>query len=527
MLLLLVLAGCRDVFEAPRWDVDLLAPIAKTTLDLQDLDQDSLLRENNDRSLTLVFSEKLFSLELDSLFEIPEQRFDTNTPSYPFSVNLPPGNSLYTDVSNNKFDASGAELTNAKVREGTIELTLLNTLNEGVLFTYSIPSAKLGAQVFRKQELLPAGSIAAPTQSSFTYDLAGYELDLTGPNGNDHNTIILDVEAVVDPGGQIVNVAAGTYLGIKSRFSAVRPEYVEGYFGQSTERATSDGEPTDLFNYVQNGEFDLEEVNLDLRIRNGVGVDFTAEILGLTSINSETNTTIALTHPTIGSSLNVNRAGISGLVNTSPDVLFSDFDLSFDQSNSNLDELIENQPDQLGYQVDLTLNPLGNVSNHRDFLFYDKGIDIFLDLEVPLSFSANNLTLLDTTELEIADREEFIYIVSGGFLYAYVDIGYPFDATIQLVMLDSNFNFIDSLVVPTTVIPAAPVNAILRVDGTSSAKLPIPINQNQIDDFYAARYLATRISLTTTSQPDFIKIYSDYRMDLKVVADFTYRVDEF
>ena len=94
-------------------------------------------------------------------------------------------------------------------------------------------------------------------------------------------------------------------------------------------------------------------------------------------------------------------------------------------------------------------------------------------------------------------------------------------------MLDSNFNFIDSLVVPTTVIPAAPVNAILRVDGTSSAKLPIPINQNQIDDFYAARYLATRISLTTTSQPDFIKIYSDYRMDLKVVADFTYRVDEF
>mgnify|MGYP001791637278 FL=1 len=113
VLLLLVLAGCRDVFEAPRWDVDLLAPIAKTTLDLQDLDQDSLLRENNDRSLTLVFSEKLFSLELDSLFEIPEQRFDTNTPSYPLSVNQPPSNSLYTDVSNKKFYASGAELTNA------------------------------------------------------------------------------------------------------------------------------------------------------------------------------------------------------------------------------------------------------------------------------------------------------------------------------------------------------------------------------------------------------------------------------
>lgn len=524
--LLLLVSGCRDIFQPPQWDVDALVPVAQTTIDFDDLETDSLLKVDTDRSLALVFSEKLFSLELDSLFEIPDTGFKETSPPYPLSVNLPPGNPLYSDTIVSKYNLSGAEITTSKVRQGSIVITLSNTLNEAVLFTYSVPTAIKNGQIFQVQELLPAGTISSPTSRSFNYDLAGYDLDLTGPNQNSYNTYVSIVNAVVDPNGQIVNVPPGTYLSIESSFSKILPEYVEGYFGQRVEQATSNGETTDLFNYVLGGTFDLEEVNLNLRISNGVGVDLATEITSLSSINSTTGNIVSLNHSSVGTNINLNRAGISGAIYNAPSVTFSNYFLQFDDGNSNLDELIENQPDKLGYELNLTLNPLGNVSNHRDFLFYDKGIDIFLDLEVPLSLSANQLTLADTSDMKLTSREDAINNIIGGFLYAYVENGFPFDAEVQMLLLDSNFVFIDSLVAPGSVIPSAPVDGNLRVNGTSPGRVAFPINQNQIDDLYESRYLVTRITLNTTSQPNFIKIYSQYQMDIKVVADFTYRVDD-
>src|SRR5687768_16129445 len=87
-VLLLALAGlfsCRKEFGNPEWDVDGLVPILKTSLNFNDLIADSLLQENPDNSLTLVYNNNVYSLTADSLFEIPN--YDT-TRKYYFSVPL-------------------------------------------------------------------------------------------------------------------------------------------------------------------------------------------------------------------------------------------------------------------------------------------------------------------------------------------------------------------------------------------------------------------------------------------------------
>ena len=46
MLLLFVLFGCRRDVEKANWDVDALAPLIKTSLNLEDLLPDSILQTN-------------------------------------------------------------------------------------------------------------------------------------------------------------------------------------------------------------------------------------------------------------------------------------------------------------------------------------------------------------------------------------------------------------------------------------------------------------------------------------------------
>ena len=33
------------------------------------------------------------------------------------------------------------------------------------------------------------------------------------------------------------------------------------------------------------------------------------------------------------------------------------------------------------------------------------------------------------------------------------------------------------------------------------------------------------VSFTTTAQPNYLKIYSDYKIDLKLVGDFAYQIN--
>jgi hypothetical protein len=89
---LLVLSSCRK--DDPQWDVDLLGPLLKTTFTIRDLVADSLLEEGAGGTLTLVYNDELFRVDLDTLLHVPDTSI---TYSYvvPFgTLNLPAGATL-------------------------------------------------------------------------------------------------------------------------------------------------------------------------------------------------------------------------------------------------------------------------------------------------------------------------------------------------------------------------------------------------------------------------------------------------
>ena len=68
LTLVLVLFSCRKDFEQPEWDVDLLAPLVKTSLNIGDLLPDSVLQTNPDTSLKVVYETSIFDVDMDSFY---------------------------------------------------------------------------------------------------------------------------------------------------------------------------------------------------------------------------------------------------------------------------------------------------------------------------------------------------------------------------------------------------------------------------------------------------------------------------
>lgn len=99
-LLLLVLLGfvvilnsCRREDVRPSWDTEILTPLLKGSLSINDILSDTLLSANADSSIKLVYQSHLYDFTVDSLFEF----FDTSiTKSYKLdSINLINQNIIY------------------------------------------------------------------------------------------------------------------------------------------------------------------------------------------------------------------------------------------------------------------------------------------------------------------------------------------------------------------------------------------------------------------------------------------------
>ena len=133
------------------------------------------------------------------------------------------------------------------------------------------------------------------------------------------------------------------------------------------------------------------------------------------------------------------------------------------------------------------------------------------------------MTLQDTVDFTLSSDGESQDIIEGT-LFLYANNGYPFDASIQLALYDENFNFLQNLTVNNN-IQAATVNSVLRVVDKKESVLSIPLTSASIANLYATKHIVLNVGFTTIAQPQFVKIYEEYEIDIKIVGDFSYNLN--
>ncbi len=519
-ILLIVFAfSCKR--EPISWDVDSLIPILRTKMTVQQAIPDSMISVGSNNELNLIYKGTLIDFKLDSVLSMPDTT-TTDIFSWPIgSITLLPGQVFLSDTNFTRFDMGGANLTHLFIQSGSINLTLTSSLQGPSVMEYSLPTATKNGVPFFVKESIPAGSASNPALINKTYDLSGYDISLTGINNDNYNVLANAHRAYIDFSSAPVIISAGDRFVASNTFSGVTPSYARGSFGSEFIQESAIGETLDAFENIAGGTINLEEVSMVFEIKNEVGIDATIKVNDLTGNNTYNNSAITLQSPLSNGEINLNRAteinGIKSGINPSV------YTQNIDNSNSNIAAFVGNLPNQLSYDFDIQLNPVGNVSNSNDFIYNNTGISIDLDTEIPLNFNAHDLILIDTSDFEMegTSQDDLSKIISG-YINLHADNWYPFALDAQFYLLDSNNVIIDSVFsMPQSIQGGIPVFGV--VDTPVYSFLQAPVNRAKIDHLYQTKSIITLIKINS-STTGTAQIFDNYFIDLSIVGDFKYLI---
>ncbi len=520
-ILLSTVQGCRKDAGPARWDIDVAAPLLTTRLTIGDLVPDSLLSVGPDGMVSLVYTSELFAVDLDTLLGLPDTSF---VYAYAFPLpgndqfNLPAGFPVISQNNVLRFDLPEVQLTRLDIRSGELQVDMRNKINSRVLGHFELPSGQFPDGVNTLDMAVDPGSPGAPAMSTLTRDLSGTRFDLRGPTYDQVNTLTTNVAATLDPDGSGATVTNQDSVVVQVGYNELITAYAKGYFGTNTITQEDEESRLTLFDRFVGGSLDLDQVTMRLHVENGVGMDIQVRLNAFEAINSRTGVSVDLQNAILQGPINLNRATDNGDGFTP-----SHYQRTLDNTTSNIDAFVENLPDRVRYDVEIQLNPLGDISNGNDFLYYESELKADIELEVPLSIIASGLTLENFSRPDLPGDAENPTL-QHGTLHLFASNGFPFDARLLLDLVDDENNVLSSIPVDGMVL-AGNIGPNGIVSSATRSELHAPLNSEQVDLLYAGARLRTRVVFDTDADLGHVRVLDRYALDLQVTVDGNYMVN--
>ena len=421
----------------------------------------------------------------------------------------------YEDMANlaTKQSVEGEKMT---IETGKLQYTITSFVQTKTIYTYTIfkTSNPSGTRFTRTISVPAASSASIPAVKTGTFNFDGYTFDLTGNDGTKFNTFESEVTVNTDPNGGTVSVSNLDSVFIENRLLSLKPAYVEGYIGQSSFIEGPTVNNFSVFDQIISGTLDIDSIDIFTEIKNYVGAEARIKLRQLISNNSRTGNNVPLIHSSINNWITLNR-GVdnNGLVSPSINRVF------YTKANSNIDRVIENLSDQMTTELEAQVNPLGNIGSGNDFLYFDQVIEADFHIRLPLKFIAKDLKLRQKIDLNLTDDSN---PVNNALVTIYAENGFPFDAEIQLFLLNSGGAIIDSVMVQGLIrsantdalnIVTNPVNSILEAV-IPTDKMTIINNNSEV---------ILQIIFNTNNSPH-TTIYRDNYIKFKLVTDMNMEI---
>jgi hypothetical protein len=511
---LFVLSACKKR-EATDWDTNLLGPLFKTSLSIDQILPDSLTQINSDNSVNIVYDDFFNSSGFVNTKQLPDTAI-LKIFTIPFgSIYLNAGDNFMDLTEESNLNFAPLELSRLIVKSGEIEVKIINKITQPVDIIYTLPKATKNGVPYTFNATIPAYNSSNGGNYNATFNLEGYDVDLRGLSGAYVNRLVTHLVANVSTTASgLAQINSTDSLKVSIKLKSIVPYYAKGYFGQSKDTSYTNSSLS-LFDRIVAGNFSLQEAKLNLDIKNGIGADIRAGLISFQSVNSKTGNVLTLQHSSVAKIFNVHRA---------TDFPFSPslYSFEYNNSNSNLVSLLENMPTGFNYSYYSELNPFGNISNGNDFVYTDKAVEAHIRLDIPLHFSSTNLTLVDTIDLNedsLGDHNT----VKSAVLKLIASNSFPFDADIKFYLLDSQLQKQEQLMDKTTILAAQP-DADGKVRTPMESRLPVTISNELLNKLLEKRKVLAVVTINTVNNPLKYKIYSDYKLDLKLTGNLLFNV---
>lgn len=498
------------------WDVDLVSPIARGTLNIKNFFGDSLFQSDNSHILHLKFSRKVADLKIDTLVKLKDTTINYTFAAL-FTATVGPNTMLFYKTEEIDFQVpNGARLRYGMVKSGVLNVKYSNNTRIPLLFQYSLLSAQKNSTPLSVTEIIPPGTASLIK----SYNIDGYELNLTGLYGNKFNTVVHSFTVYTAPNAQPDSILFGQGIQAEISYEKIIPQYIEGYFGQQDIVIPYDSASIGFSKTLEVSNFQINSAYINFRIINDFGVDIQGKLDTVTSININNGNTVYL-NSSVLNSININRATKTG--NWANPVNSTTTTVNINTNNSNLKPFIENLPDYLGYSGRIKINPNGNVSATNDFAYYNTGIRIFADIDVPLIFRADYFRLQDVVDIDFKNVSQLNNVNEGKIIFNITN-NYPFKVKLQAYLLDEYSNTLDSLLLPSNnTIEMAYVNTNNDIVSPRNSQLIAYMSKNTIENLKKSKKIKlVSYGYLPPSPPDIV-IYDDYFLDVVITVDVNYR----
>ena len=421
-----------------------------------------------------------------------------------------PEQQITDKLAEHSFDMGSAQIKEIGIKEGTVSINVLSTLPNGKII-YNIPSLKKNGISFSTENIVPQTINGEIT--TYEFDFSGYILDLTGQDGriggDTINTIYTESYSYIDSTGELeyINQTDSFYSFIE--FNII-PEYAIGYLGQDTIEIGPNEKEIKIFDKITSGSISLEQAHLYFNINNYIGAEGALVFKQLNIQNTNTGNTInggvdvISGNSIIGHEYLIERAD---LINNTPLISPHTTNILLDAKN-----MLEIMPNLLTTHLDYRINPNG-PQIIDDFLYPDKPINASLNLEIPLNFSTNNLTLIDTLSFSSINNKNIEK------LYLTVDNGFPFSANLELLIIDQYDNILDTLFQNTI------SEGIINEDGMviEQSTTTLQSSYSNINDI---KKIIAKVALNTIPEDEMIKIYDSYNISLTLSVKIKNNVNQ-
>jgi len=229
--------------------------------------------------------------------------------------------------------------------------------------------------------------------------------------------------SIVDEAG--VELTASTQTVVS--FTNLRFSYVEGYLGQELYAGGRDTVEVDFFDNYLEGDIFFEDPTITMTLTNTFGVPALAQVSVLDVVDVEGNI-IPITGTAVDEGFNFNFPTTPG------DTAYTTF--VFDNSNSNIAEVLSTRPVALDYEIDALINPDADTEI-LGFLTDSSAYSATVDVELPLYGTASGFVVRDTFPIDLMDR--FGEVVGVDFRLTTRN-GIPLSVRVEGTFLDANDN---------------------------------------------------------------------------------------
>ncbi|MEL7533870.1 MAG: hypothetical protein AAFN10_21325 [Bacteroidota bacterium] len=414
---------------------------------------------------------------------------------------------------------SDIRLTKLVVKSGKIEAQTESTIEDSILFSYSLPGATNAQGEVPKVALKIDPAIGnMPNIQTAEASLGGFTMDLSGGSLG-ANTLQEQIKVSLLFSGNVTTLDRDDYVSVSFGLTEIEPTYVEGFIGRDIFRFSGQ-EAIDLFDELDIDKLKFTQPRAELVFANSIGLDAQVEINDLLAINDNTNTQTQL----VGSPILAGPLTVAGpnLPDTNAVILTR---LPFDVGNSNIDDFINILATELRYDLSLITNFNQTPQQLDNFATDDSEVAAYVEFTLPLEGQIGGLRLEDTVDVNFADSGLELENIAEAELTLILENQFPLEVEVFVDLLDETKR---SLEVPLegTRIAAGIVDASGRVLQSNKSEFKVKLTQSEWEEVRnRGRFLIVRYEMNTQPGDEAVALYDDYKILMRLVAGIRYQLE--